>query len=126
MTAAQILAMKDTAVTLVAAPGAGKTIVPLCVSYHLIFVSTYYTVTASSTYYSFGGVTLNQLHTLENVLQDQGGGGDNFAWDAAPGGIASTIAQFDNLPFGMGCISDNPTDGDSALSVTTTYLVADV
>ena len=122
LSSADILDLHNTGVTLVAAPGAGKVVVPSRITTFLTFGTVAYTFAGDvAVSYNFDGFGLGnacQLATLTAVADSA-----SFMY---PGSTGSTLtADVANAPlmvFATGAI----TTGDGTLTITTWYSIEDV
>lgn len=127
LTSAQLLALTETPVQLIAAPGVGKAIICVTVVLNYRAGATPYTVNGTNLFINADGTASNDFGWM--------------AWaqagfiDQADSQVASTtfldgngqVAEsgLDNAPIFAACDSD-PTDGDGTLGITILYFVADV
>lgn len=126
VSSAQIKAMFDTPIQLVAAPGAGKALVP-CSVVALITGSVPYTMSdlptvqtgVGFTGVSFGCTAMSNLLTV----------GDHTTGVSLDTGVnaGSTSDSFgENQPITLAVDDANPQDGDGTMIVTILYLILDV
>lgn len=127
VTSAQILALADTPVELVAAPGAGKTILLLQVASFTQMGDAYTLGDSPSAYV---GAALNQFGSyigcgsMLTALSD--GTSPLAAIDIPPYGSETATAHVVNESAKLQCDDANPTGGDFGMTVTTIYAVIDV
>lgn len=119
LTSAQLLSLNTTPVQLVAAPGAGKYIVPIHMSFDYTYVSTTYTTATVQTYEtsdksgpitnnsSFLGFTTNTIRQL-------------YTTGAAGGGIITYVA---NQPLMIYITVADPTTGNGTAKVNIYYKI---
>lgn len=114
LSSADILDLHNTPITLVAAPGAGKFLVP----HRWVVVYTYgssdYLIDSDPDIY-FAGAGSN---TLTTMLGQSNGGNESRTgnWGSCP----------EDAPLLAGGMAGNPTDGDGTLTVTVWYSIEDV
>lgn len=113
LSSAQILDLNTTPITLVAAPGSGKMIVPVAVSYRLNFNSSAYTTNLNLRLRMNGTLTQNS-----GIL---GLGATAYSMQPLAGGAYST--DITNTALTIDVATGNPAAGDSSLDVYITYCV---
>lgn len=123
ITSAQILAIHTTPVTIVAAPGTGRTIIPMWVLAEYVFVTTAYTD---------GGGNL-EFNVASNLSVSMGATAG--FWDQnqgrrklypLPAIVNDTTSATTNQPLTITNTVANPTLGDGTMVVTAAYYVATV
>jgi hypothetical protein len=122
-TASQILNSVATPITVVAAPGAGKSILALGSSWTYTYGAQTYT-TGGTTGLWYGsasgpGVESNALNSLlaetsSQIMQNYGAGG---------GGSIAAKASFENQPIVFATQTTAPTVGDGTLKLTLVYII---
>jgi hypothetical protein len=123
VTAAQMKALAETPITLVAAPGAGKIIVPLLVSYSLTFVTTAYTTTSAVVTVSYTNAAGDGVMLLGNT--GLGEGSSKVVLVAAANGEADQVMPTSviNAPLVLANGGSDLTLGDGTFSFHVTYVV---
>lgn len=119
LTSADILALYDTPVEVVAAPGAGKFLVP-----HLVIANTSggtvaYTI-ADAIYVNVGDAPWVEVTSLFSVVT-----GDQVA-TFIPAAVTSATADVENGAMTIVATDDNPADGDGDVTFTVWYSIEDV
>ena len=123
LSSADILALDSTPVTLVAAPGAGKVVVPFRIVTFLKFVSTPYSAAGVdvAVSYNFDGVGLGNACYLGTLTAPA----DAVSFMYPDVFSSIDVANVENAPFDVfatGAI----TDGDGTMTITTWYSIEDV
>lgn len=122
LSSAQILALHASPITLVAAPGAGKLIVPLSAVYYYHFVSAAYaTQTQLRLLLGASGVAIDT--TTDNILAEVSNRLDVRSMSASGGGYSNTIVDSPNAALTITVPTANPTAGDSTVDVYIIYKI---
>lgn len=114
LTSAQILALGNTPIVLVAAPGTGKVIKPLSVLYKYNYGTATY-LTNTTLLGSYSGVSGNVISTNSIINQTQ-----NSFSASVPQANTPLDADVSNLALVIST-SSNPTAGDGTLDIYITY-----
>jgi hypothetical protein len=141
LTSAQILALADTPVTLVAAPGAGKFVRPISVAAQYKFGTTPYTPGAQPIFLQWGtsesgdgnfAYVLPQTGLVDQSSDTIGLGVSSDIYLSILDQTFDSPAQFqssivENQPLAITALAENaPTLGDGTLIVTVHYVVVDL
>lgn len=118
LTSADILALYDTPVEVVAAPGAGKHLVP-----HLVVPSTSggttpYTL-ADAVYLSVGDGSWVEVTSLFSLTGAR-------TTTVVPAAVDFATTDVENGAITIGAVDDNPADGDGDVTFTVWYSIEDV
>jgi hypothetical protein len=117
LTNAQIKALRATPVTIVAAPGAGKVVVPVSSFAKMIYGGTN-VFTAGASQQIAGGCTLNSMITvMVNSSITAASTNYNIA-SSASGGLANAITQYQNTAFNLFNTSATEITGNAAANNT--------
>lgn len=123
VSSAQILAMGDDNVTLIAAPGAGEIIVLLSVVFEYVPGATGYTTSSGLIAVQTGNGT-TQVAVGDSLLE---GNTDTLVWPAYPvtSNSSALLSHYANQPVIMFDDTASPTLGDGTMTVTVIYSVID-
>ena len=126
LTNAQLLALPTTAVQVVAAPGAGKVIVPMLCWTHLTWVADYTNIDpAAGVGIQYGTANTSALAPLAESVNGQV---SNLLADGASNSSFMGVKNFVNvttgLVSGVGAFVDDPTPTNAALSIYATNAAA--
>lgn len=131
LTSAELLALADTPKQLVAAPGAGKVIVPVYLSAVSRFVTAGYTIAAAVNVATASGNVAMRCWQLELALTGYDDT-DEFSFDWAlsssngpSGGQGDDLSAVANQGLRLVATGGNPTDGGGGLKVTLGYVTFD-
>lgn len=129
LTANQIKALADTPITIIAAPGVGKTLFPLSVMVQYKFGTVDYDGgTGIGATLFLGPIGLNNTFFPQNVINSAvfggGAGASNFVFNVS-GTEGGAPSNFENLSLQANAAS-NFTGGNGTVTVTVNYTVVDL
>lgn len=121
VSSAEILNLTASPKTIIAAPGAGKVVVPIAIFTVVTFVTTMYTLTGGAPPLSWLGYLAEGQYVQQLQGLDSPSSTETLS---APmqGGTPESLGSITNQPFVLGSLGSDVTDGDGTVVIYVSYV----